>query len=120
MTKSKVINLKQKDFLKKKIINKKFKNKTGIIMFGVEWCGYCHQTKPVLEELSKISKHFIVGYLDCDKEPLIAGNLNISGYPTLMNVKKNGLLTEYNGPRDLTSLVGLLCKNLNNKNKICK
>ena len=115
-----IINLKNKDFKNKKIIHKKFKNKKGLVMFGVNWCGYCHQTKPVLEELSKITDDFVVGGINCDIEFTIASKFNIDGYPTLMKVNKNGSLSKYNGSRDLTNLVGILCKAINNNNKICK
>lgn len=118
----KVINLKLSDFNNKKLINKTFKNKPGLIMFGTNWCGHCQMTKPAILSLADIGKKdFIVAAVDCDEQTTLSDIFEIVGFPTLMNVSKDGTLSSYNyTSRDLTTLVQNMCKTIKNKNKMCK
>ena len=66
------------------------------------WCGPCRMIAPVMEELAaEAGGRFVVGKLNTDENPRVAGQFRIDAIPTML-IFKNGKLVD--------RLVGLLPK----------
>jgi thioredoxin 1 len=58
------------------------------------WCGPCRMIAPTIEQLAAESGgKYLVGKLDVDKNPRVAGQFHIDSIPTLL-IFKNGQLVD--------------------------
>ena len=90
-----VIKLSNKDFDDKILINKKFKNKNGLIKFYAPWCSFCKNMKSDIIFLSNglREEDFCVGVVNTDNDNELSNKFNISGIPALFLVDSKGKLT---------------------------
>jgi thiol-disulfide isomerase/thioredoxin len=80
-------------------------SKPTVYLFKAEWCGHCQTFKPTwdgLQEKYRNKYHFIT--YDSDKNSREIKEWNVGGFPTIY-FKNGNNATEYNGPRDVNSLV---------------
>ena len=113
LQKNGVYELKPKHF---KTTHTAFKDKMGLIMFYADWCPHCSSDETVgfWTELSQELKGLMpIGAFNCNNHKKTATELGISGFPTIMFVNYDGNMEQYEGGRDMDSIMGFICKKAN-------
>jgi len=60
-------------------------DKPVLVDFFADWCGPCRMVAPVIEEISKTySEKIIVGKVDVDANPGVAGKYGVMSIPTVV------------------------------------
>lgn len=62
-----------------------------IIDFWAPWCGPCKMIGPTIEEVSREQENVVVGKLNVDEYPEIAGRHGVMSIPTLLFFKEGEL-----------------------------
>jgi protein disulfide isomerase len=87
-------------------------NDFSFIEFYAPWCGHCKQLTPVFVEVAKTLKennaNVVLAKVDCTQQKQICSD--VQGYPTLKLFSKTGKIADYDGDRNLESLVAYLTK----------
>jgi thioredoxin 1 len=65
------------------------KNNFVIVDFWAPWCPPCRNLSPIIDEISKESKEFLVGKLNVDKDQKIAELYQIKSLPTIIIFKNS-------------------------------
>ena len=69
-----------------------------LVDFHATWCGPCKTLAPILEQVKRtLGDSIKIIKIDIDKNPTLAGKLNISGVPTLMVYQKGKLTARKSG-----------------------
>ena len=72
--------------------------KPVLVDFWAAWCGPCQMLHPVVEELAEdFGDSAIIGKLDVDANPEIAGKFGIRSIPTLLIFKKGEVVDQQVG-----------------------
>ena len=90
-----------------------------LVKYYAHWCPHCHnpEMKEFMEALGNVlpkKTGIKVAAFSCQHNKNhedIAQNLDIMGFPTFKYYNKNGKVSEYNGPRDVKSLLEFMLKN---------
>lgn len=88
----------------------------GMLLIHAEWCGHCKRFLPIYQQLNQKLNHTRVAFPlfsieDKSITPELSTSLDFQGYPTLKFVDKHGfLIEEYNGDRDMGSLLNKICE----------
>ncbi|KAH9960837.1 protein disulfide isomerase [Russula dissimulans] len=97
--------------------------KPGLVEFFAPWCGHCKNLAPIYEQLGDAFSHardkVVVAKVDADGvgKPL-GQKYGVSGFPTLKWFDAKGSVSDYDGGRDLESLVDFITKNSGVKSNI--
>lgn len=82
----------------------------SLVFVGVEWCGYCKQAKPIMDDVARaLGTPVPVYYIDADAHKLLAKSLNVQSYPTIFYVTDAGVY-KFDGERNVNNLVGFVCE----------
>jgi len=88
-------------------------NEYILVEFYAPWCGHCQSLEPeyaqAAKDLAEKDSPIKLGKLDATAEKETGTKYNIEGFPTL-KFFKNGVPSDYNGPREAKGIVSWLDK----------
>lgn len=79
-------------------------NYTGLVLFYSDNCGYCHQVRPLMDNLSHL---YTVKQVDCTRDPNNKALLkvyNVVKFPTIYAMKGGQPVAEFKGSRTMESI----------------
>ncbi|KAG8212998.1 thioredoxin-like protein [Butyriboletus roseoflavus] len=87
--------------------------KPGLVEFFAPWCGHCKNLAPIYEQLADAFSHakdkVVVAKVDADGEGRPLGQkYGVTGFPTLKWFDAQGNVENYEGARDLETLVSFV------------
>lgn len=69
------------------------------------WCGPCRMLAPTIDQLARRwAGKLVVGKLNSDENPRVAGSLNVMGIPTLLVFKDGKVVARQSGVMGLDAL----------------
>jgi len=85
----------------------------SLVEFYAPWCGHCQSLAPVWAEAAERAKKLAtpvpLAKVDATTSEDLATRYDINGYPTIKLVK-DGVVEDYNGPRDADGIVAYVTK----------
>lgn len=82
----------------------------SLVFVGVEWCKYCQQAKPILENVARtLGTAVPVYYVNADVNTHLTKMLGVQSYPTLFFVSSDGIF-KFEGERSVNNIVGFVCE----------
>ena len=84
-------------------------DKPAMVDFGAEWCGPCKALVPIIEEMaSEYEGKAVIGKVDVDSAPGIAGKYGIRNVPTVIFIKNGEVVDKQVGAVPKSTLVAKL------------
>lgn len=77
-------------------------DKLVLLDFWAGWCGPCKMLAPVIDEIAEECQDVVVGKVNIDEEPQLAGDFNVMSIPTLVVME---------GGKAVKTVVGVHSKN---------
>ena len=68
-------------------------DKAVLLDFYADWCGPCRMVSPIVDEIAEENPQYVVGKVNVDEQPELAGAFSIISIPTLV-VMKDGKVAE--------------------------
>ena len=81
--------------------------KPVLIDFYAEWCGPCRMVGPIVEEIAEEHPEYVVGKVNVDEEPELAGEYGVFSIPTLVVLKDGKVSRKMTGARPKEKILDL-------------
>lgn len=78
-----------------------------LIDFYAEWCGPCRMVAPIVEEIAEEHPEYVVGKVNVDEEPELAGEYGVFSIPTLVVLKNGKVSRKMTGARPKEKILDL-------------
>ena len=82
-------------------------DKPVLIDFYAEWCGPCRMVGPIVEEIAEEHPEYVVGKINVDEEPELAGEYGVFSIPTLVVLKDGKVSKKLTGARPKEKILDL-------------
>ena len=82
--------------------------KPVLLDFYADWCGPCRMVSPIVDEIAEETPEILVGKVNVDVEPELAGRFGVMNIPTLVVLKGGVEVNRVTGARPKEQLLALL------------
>ena len=86
----------------------KHSSKPVLLDFYAEWCGPCRSVGPIIDEIARERGDILVGKINVDESPELAGAFKIYSIPTLVVLKNGKVVNQASGARRKDGILELL------------
>jgi thioredoxin 1 len=86
----------------------KHSSKPVLLDFYAEWCGPCRSVGPIIDEIARERGDILVGKINVDESPELAGAFKIYSIPTLVVLKNGKVINQASGARRKDGILELL------------
>ena len=86
----------------------KHSSKPVLLDFYAEWCGPCRSVGPIIDEIARERGDILVGKINVDESPELAGAFKIYSIPTLVVLKNGKVINQATGARRKDGILELL------------
>ncbi len=83
-------------------------DKTVLLDFYADWCGPCRMVSPIVDEIAEENPQLLVGKINVDLEPELAGQFNVASIPTLVVMKNGKIVNQSAGARPKAQILKML------------
>ena len=81
--------------------------KPALLDFYADWCGPCRMVAPIIEEIAREHPEYVVGKVNVDEEPELAGEYGVFSIPTLVVLKNGKVSRKITGARPKEKILDL-------------
>lgn len=82
--------------------------KPVLLDFWAPWCGPCRMVGPILEEIAAEREDILVGKVNVDEQPELAGRFGVMSIPTLVVMKDGKVVNQAVGARPKAQILAML------------
>lgn len=83
-------------------------NKPILLDFYADWCGPCMMVSPIVDNIAEERDDIVVGKINVDDSPELAGLFGIYSIPTLVVLKNGSVYRQVTGARSKEAILSLL------------
>lgn len=82
--------------------------KAVLLDFWAPWCGPCRMLGPIIDEIAAENDTIIVGKVNVDEQPELAGRFGIMSIPTVVVMKDGKIANQTMGVQPKAAILSLL------------
>ncbi len=82
--------------------------KTVLLDFYADWCGPCRIVSPLVDQIAVEHPEYIVGKINVDDEPGLAGQFGVFSIPTLVVIKGGQIVEQSVGAKTKPQILAML------------
>ena len=82
--------------------------KTVLLDFYADWCGPCMMVSPIIDGIAEERRDIVVGKVNGDASPELAGEFGVYSIPTLVVLKGGKVHRQVSGARPKEAILALL------------
>ena len=79
-----------------------------LLDFYADWCGPCRMVAPVLDEIAQARSDILVGKVNVDESPELAGRFGVFSIPTLVVIREGKETARSVGAKPKAELLALV------------